>query len=355
MSEPPHPFDLKYTPNIPELIYKLGCTLIVSTYQAGKVIFISAVDNEKLIQLPKTFHYAMAVGVDGDKMAVAAHQEVLVLGNAPTLAEQYPKQPETYDNLFVPRASFYSGYLDIHGLYWSGEKLHAVNTLFSCLCIIDENYSFTPVWRPSFISALTPQDRCHLNGVAEQDGEAVYVTAFGTGDEAQSWRKTIPDGGVIIHVPTGEMVATELQMPHTPRLYYGKLYAMLSATGELICVDPDTGTYDVVKKFDGFIRGMAEYKEYLFIGYSKIRKNSSFFKNLDIAEKAQASGVMVMHLPTGALVGKLEYRSSVDEIFDIQVLSGLKRPGILNIDDNTYKLALVTPETTYWGKQSEAQ
>jgi len=40
-----------------------------------------------------------------------------------------------------------------------------VNTRFSCLCTLDGVHSFVPRWRPPFVSALAPEDRCHLNGL----------------------------------------------------------------------------------------------------------------------------------------------------------------------------------------------
>ena len=69
---------------------------------------------------------------------------------------------------------------------------------------------------------------------------------------------------------------------------------------------------------------------------------------LQFAEKATSSGVTVIHLPTGAIVARLMYESSVDEIFDIQIIPGMIRPGILNTEGDTYKLALTTPDATYW-------
>jgi len=45
-----------------------------------------------------------------------------------------------------------------------------VNTRFCCLCTLDADHSFYPRWRPPFVSALAPEDRCHLNGLAMVDG-----------------------------------------------------------------------------------------------------------------------------------------------------------------------------------------
>ena len=49
------PFSCQYTPQIPELLQHLNCSIAISTYQAGKVVFISAKDENNLIQLPRNF------------------------------------------------------------------------------------------------------------------------------------------------------------------------------------------------------------------------------------------------------------------------------------------------------------
>jgi hypothetical protein len=40
------PFSCTYSPQIPELLQKLNCSLAITTYQAGKVIFISPKDRD---------------------------------------------------------------------------------------------------------------------------------------------------------------------------------------------------------------------------------------------------------------------------------------------------------------------
>jgi len=348
VQKPSPPFSCRYSSNFPELLSKLKCTIALSTYQAGKLLFISAQDDEKVIQLPRNFLQAMAIGIDKERMAVATKDEVAVLANAPGLAPQYPKQPNTYDGFFAPRAVYYTGRVDIHGLGWGEEGLWAVITSFSCLALIDDSFSFIPKWKPFFITELASEDRCHLNGMAMSEGAPLYVTALGSGNEHQSWRKNLPKGGVLIHVPTGEIILSDLSMPHSPRIYAGKLYMLFSATGEVVSVDTEKGTYEIINKLNGFIRGMAKCDDYLFVCLSRLRKNSSTFKDLPIAEKATHSGVTVLHLPTGAIVARLMYESSVDEIFDIQIIPNMRRPGILNTQGDTYKLALTTPDTTYW-------
>lgn len=94
---------------------QLNLTIAISTYQAGKVVFISATNNENLIQLPRNFRKAMGIAIKPGKMAIAIQDEVIVLSNSPELAVSYPPKPNTYDGLFLPRASYYTGHMDMDG------------------------------------------------------------------------------------------------------------------------------------------------------------------------------------------------------------------------------------------------
>jgi hypothetical protein len=98
---------------------------------------------------------------------------------------------------------------------------------------------------------------------------------------------------------------------------------------------------------------MAKLGDYLFVGHSRLRQNSSTFRDLPIARQASASGVATIHLPTGATVGEIRYEASVDEIFDVQVLPGLQRPGILNTIDDHHRTALTTPDSSFWALERE--
>lgn len=351
--KPLAPFSCSYSPQVPELLNQLGCTVVITTYQAGKVIFISAKDDHNLVQLPRTFVKAMGIGIHGPKMVLATKDEAIVLVNSPQLAEYYPNNPKTYDALFMPRATYYTGQIDIHDIDFGGQDIYAVNTSFSCLIKIDDNYSFTPYWQPPFITKLASEDRCHLNGMAMQDGKPKYVTAFNRGDSQQSWREEVTTGGIIMDVASNEVISESLPMPHSPRLFGDKLYLLLSATGELVEVDQQNGQRTPVCQLRGFVRGLARHGDFAFIGLSRLRKNSSTFAKLDIAKISERAGVAIVHLPTGAVVGEIRYHTSVDEIYDIQVLPNMVRPGILNTMKPEYKLGLSTPEATYWARPQE--
>lgn len=354
MNSPAPPFSCTYTPNVAELLTQLNCSLAITTYQAGKLIFLSPAGLNAMRQLPRDFDKAMGLAISKDRMAIAIKEEVVVLKNVPELAVNYPVKPNFYDAFFVPRASYYTGSVDIHDLDWDKEgNLWAVNTLFSCLVTIDDTCSFQPRWMPPFIKTLESVDFCHLNGMAMVDDKPKYVSLFGQTSAIKGWRNGVETNGLIMDIESNEVVAHSLPMPHSPRWFNGRLYCLLSATGQLIRIDIDTGKYDIVAQLKGFVRGMAKRGDYLFIGLSKLRQNSSTFRNLAITKDAVYCGVEIIHLPTGANVGNIRYQQSVEEIYDVQIIPDALKPGILNHTAAIHRLALHTPDAVFWGQPQE--
>jgi uncharacterized protein (TIGR03032 family) len=348
---PPPPFSLRYTPQVPELLHNIGATLALSTYQAGKLVLISAKDEGSLTQLPRNFERAMGVAErpETGQLAIACRNEVLLFRDSAELASHYPKAPGQYDAMYMPRAAFYTGGLDLHDLHFDAEgRLLAVNTLFSCIVEVDAMWNFKPVWQPSFIDQIAGEDRCHLNGLAMEDGRPRYATAFSTDNVAGGWRRDVMQTGVVIDIERNEVLAEGLAMPHSPTIIGGDLYVLLSGTGEMVRVDRATGATEVVVSLGAFARGLTAVGEYAFVGLSRIREKSQAFGHLTGKLQNNAAGVMLIHLPTGSQVGKLEYQTSVEEIYDVHLLLGKRRPNILSPAGDQHRDGLAIPSTTFW-------
>lgn len=355
MTNPPPPFSCIYSPNVAELLIQLNCSIAITTYQAGKLIFLSPNDANSMRQLPRDFNKAMGLAIKGNRMALATKEEVVVLANAPQLATAYPTKPNFYDSFYVPRATYYTGNIDIHDMDWDKDgRLWGVNTAFSCLITIDDTYSFRPQWMPPFIKSLESSDLCHLNGMAMVEERPRYVTMFAKTNSPKGWRANVETSGLIMDIESNAVVCRNLPMPHSPRWFDGALYCLLSATGELIKVDVETGKYEVVTQLKGFVRGMAKRGDYLFIGLSRLRQNSSVFRDLAITKDAIHCGVEIIHLPTGANVGHIRYQTSVEEIYDVQILPNSLRPGVLNHTTDTHRLALHTEEAAFWAQKGDS-
>ena len=309
------------------LLAQLRASLLVSTYQAGKVAVIGVDGNELKISFHH-FQRAMGVAVKPGCIAVGTRNLIWFLRNAPEIAPQLEPKGR-HRGCFLARKCYVTGEIQSHELAWVGDDLWVVNTLFSCLCTAHDSYSFIPRWRPPFISALAAEDRCHLNGLALVDGQPKYVTAMAESDTPGGWREKKESTGCLIDVPSGQTVARGFAMPHSPRVYGGRLWLLDSGRGRLVQVDPATGKAELVAHFPGYTRGLAFCGSLAFVGLSRIRE-TSVFSGIPIAAKRDElkCGVAVVDLASGRVVAFLVFTSVVDEIFDVQVLPGMPWPAL---------------------------
>ena len=274
-------------------------------------------------------------------LAVGTRYQVWFLDREAGMARQLDRG-HSYDDCYLARRSHFTGQIHIHELAWgepevgvqgsesltsdrrpltSESKLWVVNTLFSCLATLDERHSFVPRWRPKFISGLTAEDRCHLNGLAIQDGRPQYVTAMAETDSPQGWRPTKVTSGCLIDVPSSETIARGLAMPHSPRLAGGRLWVLNSGLGDISYVEPASGRIESVEQVPGYTRGLAFHGPLAFVGMSRIRETSTF-GGVPIAEKRDElrCGVAVIDMRRGKAVAYIEFKSGVEEIFAVEVV-----------------------------------
>jgi uncharacterized protein (TIGR03032 family) len=220
-----------------------------------------------------------------------------------------------------------------------------VNTRFSCLCTLDQDHSFNPRWRPPFITALAPQDRCHLNGLALVGGQPRYVTALGETDTPGGWRANKASGGLLMDVDSNDILLRGLSMPHSPRWYENQLWLLESGQGSLAVVDLPKQTWRTVTQLPGFTRGIDFVGPLAFIGLSQVRE-SAVFSGIPLVDRLQERncGVWVVNIQTGQTVAFLRFEDVVQEIFAVQVLRGIRFPDILEWEDERLAISYALPD-----------
>jgi uncharacterized protein (TIGR03032 family) len=303
-------------------------SMALTTYQIGKLFLLGLKANGELSVFERTFNRCMGLCPTGNGFYLSSLYQIWRFENLFTQGQQQ----DGYDRLYVPQVGYTTGDLDVHDMaIESNGRLVFVNTLFGCLATTSETHSFKPLWRPSFISKLAAEDRCHLNGLAMKDGLAAYATAVGESDVVDGWRDHRADGGIVIDVNENAVVAGGLSMPHSPRWHQGKLWLLNSGTGEFGHVDFVTGRFVPVTFCAGYMRGLYFHGDYALIGLSKPRHNKTF-SGLALDEslksrKAQARcGVQVIDLRTGDAVHWLRIEGVVDELYDVVSLPGVRCP-----------------------------
>jgi uncharacterized protein (TIGR03032 family) len=339
-----------FSPGFSELLHGLGISLAVTTYQAGKLVLVrpEVRDGAKNVNTHFLgFRKPMGLAWERGRIALGTANEVLEFHEMPGVArklDESGKAGPRHDAVFLRRCSHVTGDIQIHEMVWvprqaggtktdgiDASELWFVNTRFSCLARRSGIYSFVPGWRPKFITQLAPEDRCHLNGLGLRDGVMRYATALGTTDTAGGWRANKPAGGVLMDIPSDEIMVRGLSMPHSPRWYGGRLWLLESGNGGVGVVDERSGTYQEICRLPGFTRGIDFAGPYAFIGLSQVRESATF-SGIKIAEMKQEDrmcGVWAVDLRTGQVAGFARFLDAVQEIFAVGVLPGMRWPEVL--------------------------
>jgi uncharacterized protein (TIGR03032 family) len=341
--ETPPPLRSVHTASFPSILEERGLSLLVTTYQAGKLVMLRP-DGEVLNTHFRTFGKPMGLACDGDRLAVGTSLEIWEYHNAPAVARRLKPEGQC-DACFLPRAGHCTGDVQVHEMAWGRDGLWFVNTRFSCLCTLDRLHSFVPRWRPSFITELAPEDRCHLNGLCVVDGKPAFVTALGETDAPGGWREHKTDGGVLIEVETGRVLLRGLTMPHSPRWHAGKLWLLDSGAGGFGYIDPWTRRYVRVAELPGFTRGLDFAGNLAFVGLSQVRE-SAVFCGIPIADRPveeRSCGVWVLDIHTGETVAFVKFEDAVQEIFAVQALPGILCPDLINDDRTILSDSFVLP------------
>lgn len=259
-----------------------------------------------------------------------------------------------HDLALLSRSCHITGPVMAHELAWCAGRLVFVNTLCNCLATVEAPWSFVPLWKPPFIHATTPGDRCHLNGLAvAEDGSApLYVTMHGPSTEENGWREHKATAGVLMEVESGRELCNNLSMPHSPRLHQGELYLLNSGKGELLRVDRHSGEVVVVAELPGFTRGLDIIGNTAVVGLSRIRE-TSVFDGLPLQDRHEQlhCGVALVDLASGNLQGFCWFEGGVEEIFSVVALPGYRNPKLIGpravvdeADESSQTVWMVPPE-----------
>ncbi|MBK8816643.1 MAG: TIGR03032 family protein [Methylococcaceae bacterium] len=322
----------------------LNISLVFTTYQTNRLFLLGCKPDGRLGVNERLFDKPMGLYYRNDSLYMACRYQLWQLENRLAEGETHLG----YDRLFVPSVAHTTGDLNIHDVVMTSEqKLFFINTDFSCLATLKSGFSFDPLWQPPFISKLAAEDRCHLNGLAMKDGKPAYVTACSRTDTAAGWRDHRVDGGIVIHIPSNEIAATGLSMPHSPRWYRGKLWLLNSGTGEFGFIED--GRFVPVTFCPGFVRGLAFNEDYAIVGLSKLRSKTfaglALESRLESDNKTSECGLRVINLRNGDIVHSLQINGVVEELFDIVLLPQVRLPKAIGFQNDDIDRLINFPQS----------
>ena len=324
----PADFSSVFTDTFAAILEAANCSLAVTTYQSGRLVLVRR-HGTQLNTHFRFFPSPMGVAVHGAKLALGTKTMVWEFWNQQAAASAIDPEGRT-DACFMPRRAHTTGDIRIHDLGYDADgELWAVATRFSCLVTFDRENSFAPQWRPQFISGISADDRCHLNGMAMVDGRPKYLTVLGMTDSPNGWRQDKAAGGAILDIDGGAPITVGLSMPHSPRWHNGKLWVLESGRGALCTVNIETGERETVAVLPGFARGLSFVGNIAFVGLSKVRE--TVFDGLPItnADTPRECGVWAVEIESGQILGFLRFEGSVTELFEVAILPGMQWPDLV--------------------------
>lgn len=327
--------------SFPSFLAQQRLSLGLTTYQAGK-LFLIGQNGANLAIFERTFNRSMGLCHDRGTLWMSSLYQLWRFENVLREGNRW----QGCDALYVPRVGYTTGDLDLHdvAIDADGQPVFIV-TRFCCLATLSQRDSFKPLWMPPFLSKLAAEDRCHLNGLAmDENRRPRFVTACATTDTKEGWRDHRRDGGVLIDVPSGEIVARGFSMPHSPRLYQGKLYVHNSGEGWFGTVSLSTGTFQPLTFCPGYLRGMTFVGDYAIVGLSKPRQATfaglQLDENLAQRQVEAECGLRVIHLPTGEVRHWLRIEGNVTELYDVVTIPGIMRPAALGLKSDEIRTQL---------------
>lgn len=305
-----------------------NASLAFTTGAGNKLFLVGRQEDGKVSLFERTFPGCGALWAGAGTLLVSTHFQLWQLENV----LQPGQTQQGFDRVFLPQVARTTGSLGMSDIAVDGRGLVAfANPLFSCLAAPSDRYSFAPLWTPPFISALMPEDRCHLSGLAVQDGALRYATAWAESDAKAGWRAAVADGGLLLEVPGGRQLCTGLSLPQSPRLAGSDLWLLNAGRGELGRVDRDGERFEPVAALPGFPRGLALAGGHAVIGLSRLDSGlvpdgTPLAKRLAADGSAGQCGLEVVDLASGQTVAGLRLSGAIGEVRDVAILPEVVRP-----------------------------
>lgn len=331
---PPAPkVDYSLSAGLVSRLLRMNVSIAFTSYQSGLLYMLGVLPNggahlhQSVVQKPM----GLSRSKDG-KLVLAAGYQIIEFEN---VLQSHERINETFDACYMPRTLHVTGELDAHDVGTDDQgRIVFVNTRYNCLATVSSQHSFEMLWKPAFISALVDEDRCHLNGLAMEDGKPAYVTAISRSDTVDGWRDRRANGGIVIDVRTDEIICEGLSMPHSPRIHNGQLWLLNGGTGELGVVvrgeNGGMGHFEPRVFCPGFLRGLSFHGGFAFVGLSKPRykrfEGLALDQRLKEADSEPWCGVQIIDLEKRSCVDWFRIDGAIAELYDLEVIPSFRCP-----------------------------
>lgn len=306
--------------------------IALTTAATGRLVLVGSNGEGKLSLFLRAFDGAYGLSGNGQTLLMASAFQVWRFEN--TVAPG--RSASGYDKLLVPRVAYTTGDVRASDVAFAADgTILFANTLFSCVAAASAEFSFTPVWRPPFVTRLLPEDRCHLTGFALEDGLLRFVTAAAPSDQPAGWVRGIASSGLVMDAANDVVVADGLALPVAPRLHGGRLWLDEAASGLFGFIHLDSAAFEEVAFCPGWLSGLAFVDGYAIVATS-ITRNSRGMGGLPLEHNLEAysataqTAICVIDLAAGEVAHWLRF-DGLPEIADLAVMPETLRPAALGL------------------------
>lgn len=309
-------------------LFDRGCSLLVSAYQSGLLLAIGTTDDGAVTFQTARFDRAMGLSADATGFWLATLHGLWRYA----VIRSEVDRTNPHDATIVPQTYTHTGYLNAHDVAVDGSgRPLVVASQFNCLMRLSAAGGTQPLWKPGFIDALVAEDRCHLNGIAVDQGVPRLATALAASNKKSAWRSD-QEGGCVIDMVSGSLLAERLFMPHSPRLLDGRTWLHQSGRGAFGYLDGST--FREVAFCPGFPRGLQVVDGVAIVGFSKPRPESPgrrlpLADRLDRLQTSAHCGILLIELKSGKAVHWIRFGERIEETYDVCVLPGVRNPALL--------------------------
>jgi hypothetical protein len=160
------------------------------------------------------------------------------------------------------------------------------------------------------------QDEVHLNGITISENGFI-ISCFGHKNANGSWGKE----GTVSYLDSATPIRDQLDQPHTPVVFGGRLYFAESGSGKLwVCERSENAEWHVVNEISvgGYTRGITGLGNRAVVGSSAKRKVSRS-KRTGLAETIErtTTGLSLVDPVTGEIESLYDLAAVAREIYDI--------------------------------------
>ncbi len=178
------------------------------------------------------------------------------------------------------------------------------SSLFSCLAVPDDRLAFRPVWAPPWVTALRPEWRTGLSGVAVRSGLVDAVTVAAKSDEPGG-DKPIRGSGLVL-TTDGEEVVGGLTWPRQPRWWHDSLLVAEGGSGHLLAVQWERQEVETVTEVPGVAGGLAVHGSHAVLGFSAASRSGvdGLAGGRLPAGATPRDGISLVNLERGTVIGE---------------------------------------------------